>query len=427
MLLIVPPENLEHVLKIFRDEQTEANAIGRYSDSGIARLTYENEMVAQIDLKSLFNPPKTKRTAKWADPRLEEPVFDPSRELGNVLLKLLMSYNIASKEKVVRRYDQEVKGQTVIKPMQGWNAGPSDGAVMKPLPGSMVGISISSGINPRYGKISPYWMAASVIDEAIRNNIAVGGRRIALLDNFTWGSPEYPDRIGSLVEACKACYDFGIAYGTPFISGKDSLYNESPLGPIVPTLLITALGIVPSVSGVVNMDLKEVGNRLYIVGETAPELGGSEYYHLMGHLGASVPKLDAVKTSTAYRLLTAAIDAGCVRSCHDLSEGGLAVSLAEMAFTGGLGLEVDLARVPATVDMRDDLLLYSESNGRLLVEVHEGYTRVFEELMKGSTVARIGSVVKEPRLRITRTGKAVIDLANEDTIKAWKTPLEAQR
>ena len=427
MLLVVSPENLERVLKIFRDEQTEANAIGRYSDSGIARLTYENEMVAEIDLKSLFNPPKTKRTAKWADPRLEEPVFDPSRELGNVLLKLLLSYNIASKEKVVRRYDQEVKGQTVIKPMQGWNAGPSDGAVMKPLPGSMVGISISSGINPRYGKISPYWMAASVIDEAIRNNIAVGGRRIALLDNFTWGSPEYPDRIGSLVEACKACYDFGIAYGTPFISGKDSLYNESPLGPIVPTLLITALGIVPSISGVVNMDLKEVGNSLYIVGETAPELGGSEYYHLMGYLGASVPKLDAAKTSMAYRRLTAAIDAGCVRSCHDLSEGGLAVSLAEMAFTGGLGLEVDLARVPATVDMRDDLLLFSESNGRLLVEVHEGDIGVFEELMKGSKVARIGSVVKEPWLRITRTGKAVIDLANEDTIKAWKTPLEAQR
>ena len=427
MLLVVSPENLDHVLKIFMNEQTEANAIGRYNNSGIAKLTYRDVNVADIHLKSLFNPPKTTRKADWTDPKLEEPTFTKPKDLGAMLLKLLAGYNTASKEKVVRRYDQEVKGQTVVKPMQGWNAGPSDGAVVKPLVDSMVGISISSGINPRYGKISPYWMAASVIDEAIRNNVAVGGRRIALLDNFTWGSPEYKDRIGSLVEACKACYDFGIAYETPFISGKDSLYNESPLGPVVPTLLITALGIVPSVEGVVTMDLKAAGNWLYLVGETAPELGGSEYYHMLGYLGASVPRLDAFKTSTSYRRLTAAIDAGYVRACHDLSEGGLGVSLAEMAFTGGLGLDVDIANVPVTVEMREELLLFSESNGRLLVEVSEVDASAFEELMKGSVVACIGSVVKEPRLRVTKKSNLVIELSNEETIKAWKTPLEARR
>lgn len=427
MLLVVPSENLDRVLKIFRDEQTEANAIGRYNDSGLAKLTYRGVKVADIHLKSLFNPPKTTRKAEWADPKLKEPKFDAPEDLGAVLLKLLASYNVASKEKVVRRYDQEVKGQTVVKPMQGWNAGPSDGAVVKPLVDSMIGVSISSGINPRYGKISPYWMAASVIDEAIRNNVAVGGRRLALLDNFTWGSPEYVDRIGSLVEACRACHDFGLAYGTPFISGKDSLYNESPLGPIVPTLLVTALGIVPSVEGVVTMDLKAAGDRLYIVGETAPELGGSEYYHMQGFLGASVPKLDASKTSTAYRRLTAAMDACYVRACHDLSEGGLAVSLAEMAFTGGLGLEVDLAKVPATGKIRDDLLLFSESNGRLLVEVPEADAEAFEKLMKGSTVAHIGTVTAETHLRIKKGKRTVIDLANEETIRAWKTPLEARR
>ncbi len=427
MLLVVPAENLDRVLKIFRDEQTEANAIGRYNGSGVAKLTYKGVKVADIQLKSLFNPPKTTRRAEWRDPKLEEPKFSKPKDLGAVLLKLLAGYNTASKEKVVRRYDQEVKGQTVVKPMQGWNAGPSDGAVLKPLIDSMVGVSISSGINPRYGKISPYWMSASVIDEAIRNNVAVGGRRIALLDNFTWGSPEYKDRIGSLVEACKACHDFGIAYGTPFISGKDSLYNESPLGPIVPTLLITALGIVPSVDGVVTMDLKAAGNPLYIVGETAPELGGSEYYHMLGHLGASVPKLDASKTSPAYRRLTAAMDAGYVRACHDLSEGGLAVSLAEMAFTGGLGIDADIVKVPVTEEMRDDLLLFSESNGRLLVEVSKGDERAFETLMKGSTVACIGSVVKEPRINVAKKGKTVLELGNEETIRAWKTPLEARR
>ena len=427
MLLVVPPENLDCVLKIFRDEQTEANAIGRYNDSGVAKLFYKGVNVAELHLKSLFNPPKTTRKAEWSDPKLDEPKFDKPKDLGGILLKLLAGYNTASKEKVVRRYDQEVKGQTVVKPMQGWNAGPSDGAVVKPLVDSMIGVSISSGINPRYGKISPYWMAASVIDEAIRNNVAVGGRRIALLDNFTWGSPEYKDRIGSLVEACKACYDFGMAYETPFISGKDSLFNESPLGPIVPTLLITALGIVPSIERVITMDLKAAGNKLYIVGETAPELGGSEYYHLLGYLGASVPKLNASKTSIAYRQLTSAIDADYVKACHDLSEGGLAVSLAEMAFTGDLGLDVDLAKVPVTAEMREDLLLFSESNGRLLVEVSEGDARAFEELMKGSIIACIGSVTKEPRIRVKKNGQKVIELDNVDTIKAWKTPLEARR
>ncbi|MGD0803185.1 MAG: phosphoribosylformylglycinamidine synthase subunit PurL [Candidatus Bathyarchaeia archaeon] len=427
MLLVVPPKNLERVLKIFRDEQTEANAIGRYNDSGVARLTYKGVLVANIDLKSLFNPPKTTRIATWSDPKLMEPVFEQPRDLGAILLKLLASYNVASKEKVVRRYDQEVKGQTVIKPMQGWNSGPSDGAVVKPLVDSMIGVSVSSGINPRYGRISPYWMAASVIDEAIRNNVAIGGRRIALLDNFTWGSPEYPDRIGSLVEACKACRDFGVAYGTPFISGKDSLFNESPLGPIVPTLLVTALGIVPSVGGAITMDLKEVGNRLYIVGETSLELGGSEYYYLLGQLGASVPKLDASRASIAYKRLTAAMDAGYVKSCHDVSEGGLAVALAEMAFTGGLGLDVDVLKVPVTGEMRDDHLLFSESNGRLLVEVSVSDTARFEELMRGSTVARIGSVIKKTHLIVKKGDRILFDLDNSETIGAWKTPLEARR
>jgi phosphoribosylformylglycinamidine synthase subunit PurSL len=175
------------------------------------------------------------------------------------------------------------------------------------------------------------------------------------------------------------------------------------------------------------MDLKEAGDRLYIVGESAPELGGSEYYHMLGYLGASVPRLDASKTSTAYRRLTAAIDAGYVRACHDLSEGGLAVSIAEMAFTGGLGLDVDLAKVPVTAEMREDLALFSESNGRLLVEVSGGDAKAFEALMKGSTLACIGSVVEEPRIRVTKSGKKLIEIANSETIKAWKTPLEARR
>lgn len=427
MLLTVPPENLEKVLVIFRDEQTEANAIGKYNHSAKATLTYDKIIVAEIDLNTLFNPPKTTRTAKWIEPKLLDPIIPEPKDSGDVLMRLLSSYNIASKEKVVRRYDQEVKGQTVVKPLQGWVAGPSDGAVIKPLVHSMVGVTVSSGVNPRYGKINPYWMAASSIDEAIRNNVALGGRRIALLDNFTWGSPEYPDRLGGLVEACKACYDVGKDFGAPFISGKDSLFNESPLGPVAPTLLITAIGLIPNISGVITMDLKEAGNRLYIVGETKPELGGSEYFNLYGQLGASVPKLDAVKAAASYKRLITAIDAGFVRACHDLSDGGLAVSLAEMAFTGGFGLQVNLEMVPVNREMRIDYLLFSESNARLLVEIPESKTIDFENTMRGSVCANIGSVISEKRLRVTLNRVKVLDVPLETLIKAWKMPLEAPR
>jgi phosphoribosylformylglycinamidine synthase len=427
MLLAIPSKNLEEVLCIFEDEQVETTVLGSYTETGTAKLYFRDTLIAQLDLEKLFNPPKIERTTNWVPPELEEPKISRPENLGAVLLRLLASYNVASKEKVVRRYDQEVKGQTVVKPLQGWNAGPNDAAVLKPLDDSWRGIAISSGINSRYGKIDPYWMAASVIDEAVRNNVSVGGRRISLLDNFTWGNPEYEDRLGGLVRACKACHDVGKAYGTPFVSGKDSLYNESPLGPVSPTLLITALGIVPDIRGAVTMELKEAGNSVYLIGETKPELGGSEYYHLHGELGASVPKLEPEKNIAAYRRLNEAMDSGHVRACHDLSEGGLGVSAAEMAFTGDLGLDLDLSTVPTSEAMGDDFVVFSESNGRLLVEVPPSHQKAFEAVMEGSTFAKVGIVTTEGRLTIRKAGETLMDLTLEELIGAWKTPLEAPR
>jgi len=427
MLLAVPPENVERVLEIFGDEQVEVNVLGGYTEGGVVKIFYEGVLVAQLEMDSLFNPPRVRRSALWRPPALKEPEIPAPKDLGAVLKRLLSAYNVASKERVVRRYDQEVKGQTVVKPLQGWNSGPNDAAVLKPIEGSWTGITVSSGVNPRYGKIDPYWMASSAIDEAVRNNVSVGGRRMALLDNFTWGNPEYADRMAGLIEACRACYDVGKAYGTPFISGKDSLYNESPLGPVAPTLLITALGVIPDVRGAVTMDLKGEGNSVYLIGETRPELGGSEYYRLHGQLGASVPRLEPEKTVEAYRRLTSAMDSGYVRACHDLSEGGLGVSAAEMAFTGGIGLELDLSAVPASGDRRDDFVLFSESNGRLLVEVSEEHKTAFEEKMKGSTFSRVGTVKREERLSVMNGGKLLIDLPLSELIGAWKTPLEGRR
>ena len=426
MLLAVPRENLSRVLEIFQSEDVEATAIGEYTDDGVLRIFYMGEKVAEIEIPFLFEPPRAVRTALYVRPRLEEPSFPEPKNLTDILMRLLASPNIASRESVVRTYDHEVKGNTVLKPLHGEHGGPNDAAVLKPLKNSWRGLAISCGMNPNYGKIDPYWMAASAIDEAIRNNVAVGGRRIALLDNFTWGNPEKPDRLGSLVRACEACYRFAKAFKTPFISGKDSLYNESPAGPVTPTLLITAIGVVPDIRITVSLDVKAPGNSIYLVGKTYRELGGSEYYRLMGFLGKTVPKVRPAKARKVFQVVTKAIDLGLVSACHDLSEGGLAVAAAEMAFSGGYGLELDLRLVPAEGVARNDFLLFSESNSRFLVEVPSGCEKSFEEVMGSVTHARIGKVTKGSRLRVYGLdGSVVVDAAINDLLKNWKSFLGA--
>ncbi|MEM3745293.1 MAG: phosphoribosylformylglycinamidine synthase subunit PurL [Candidatus Bathyarchaeia archaeon] len=424
MLLTVPEENLERTLEVFRDEDVEATSIGRLTDDSVLRIFYRGFNVAEVDIPFLFSPPRSFRRAVFVKPRLEEPVFEEAKDLTDHLLKILSSPNVASKESVVRTYDHEVKGNTVLKPFCGKNNGPSDAAVIKPLDDSWRGVVISCGMNPQYGKIDAYWMAASAIDEAIRNNVAVGGRRIALLDNFVWGNPEKPDRMGSLVRACMACYRFAKGFGTPFISGKDSLYNESPLGPVTPTLLITAVGVTPDVRRIVTMDLKEPGNLLYIVGCTYAELGGSEYYRLMGFLGKTVPKVRLREARRSMRAISRAISGGYVRACHDLSEGGLAVAAAEMAFAGGLGLEISLKNVPRGNNVyRSDHVLFSESNSRFLVEVPEKCRDRFEASVRGAAYALIGRVKSDKSFVIYGLdGRRVVETDIDALLNAWRNP-----
>ena len=427
MLMAVPPENLEQVMAIFEKEDVTATAIGKLILERRLQLTYNDEVVADIDMEFMFNPCESSKVAVIENPKLTEPEIAEPENLTDTLLKLLAAPNIASKESVIRTYDHEVKGNTTLKPLQGDYAGPNDAAVLKPVDDSVKGLAISCGMNPNYGKIDAYWMAASAIDEAIRNNVAVGGRRVALLDNFTWGNPEKPERLGSLVRACEACYDFSVLFKAPFISGKDSLYNESPLGSVTPTLLVTAVGVLPNVEVTTSMDLKAAGNLLYIIGETHPELGGSEYYKLQGYLGASVPKVRGGKAKRTFKAVTKAIDLGFVKSCHDISEGGLAVAAAEMAFAGGLGLELDLAQVPRRDVERDDFVLFSESNSRFLIEVAESIRPDFEEFMHGKSCVLIGKVVKEERLKIKGLkGKVVVDAELNKLRHSWKKTLNAE-
>jgi phosphoribosylformylglycinamidine synthase II len=427
MLITMPPENLERVMAIFDKEDVAATAIGKLKTERRLQLNFYGEKVADMEMAFLFNPCKSVKTATIETPFMKEPDFPEPENLTEILMQLLSAPNIASKESVIRTYDHEVKGNTTLKPLQGEYAGPNDAAVLKPLDDSWKGLAISCGMNPNYGKIDAYWMAASAIDEAVRNNIAVGGRRIALLDNFTWGNPEKPERLGLLVRACEACYDLATAFRTPFISGKDSLYNESPLGPVTPTLLITAVGIIPNIQFTTSMDLKAPGNLLYIIGDTFNELGGSEYYKLKGYLGASVPKVKSAKAKRTFKAVTKAMDLGLIKSCHDLSEGGLAVAAAEMSFSGGYGLELDLSKVPGKELERNDFVLFSESNSRFLLEVSEKDKQEFESLMKGKRCVRIGKVNKDEKLLIRGFNqKTVVEASLTELRCSWKKTLSGE-
>jgi phosphoribosylformylglycinamidine synthase len=423
MLLIVPRENLRRVQEIFREEDVDATPIGELTDDKILTVFHKDSMVAKLDMDFLFSPPKTERPAKWTPPILNDPIFPEPNEFNPVILEMLASPNISSREKAVCTYDYEVKGNTVLKPLFGPIGGPSDAAVIKPLDESWKGITISCGINPSYGKIDPYWMAASAIDEAIRNNSATGGRRIALLDNFVWGNPENPSNLGSLVRACQACNVIARGFETPFISGKDSLYNESPLGSVTPTLLITALGIIPDIRKTVSLDLKTPGNLIYLLGKTFRELGGSEYYRQKGFTGSSVPKVRVKKAKNTVDALIEAQDEGLVRASHDLSEGGLGVAAAEMAISGNYGITLNLKDVLRTNDLnRNDFALFSESNSRFLVEVPEIRCIEFESTMKNAPFAQVGKVTKDPSLIVYGLdGNKILDIKNRELLTAWKS------
>jgi phosphoribosylformylglycinamidine synthase len=296
-------------------------------------------------------------------------------------------------------------------------------------------------MNPRYGDIDPYWMAASAIDEAVRNCVAVGAdpKRIAILDNFCWGNTDRPETLGSLVRAALGCYDTAIAYGTPFVSGKDSLNNEFTYVDgtgtkrtisIPPSLLITALGQIDDVEQAVTMDLKEPGDVLYLVGDTQEELGGSHYAMIHGIDGGRIPHVDLIRAPGLYAQVHAAIRSGSVKSCHDLSEGGLAVALAEACFAGGLGADIDLSALAARSAINDpSVLLFSESNTRFLIEVVAANVASFEVMMslpdRDSRAVRLGVVNNSGKLLIRRTADAecVVDATIEELKASWQQPL----
>jgi phosphoribosylformylglycinamidine synthase len=347
---------------------------------------------------------------------------------------------------VIRQYDHEVQGGSVVKPLVGArNDGPSDAAVLRPVLGSPRGVVVACGMNPRYGDFDTYHMAASAIDEAVRNCVAVGAdpRRIAILDNFCWGDCDRPETLGSLVRAAVACHDVAVALGTPFISGKDSLNNELSYVDahgqrqtivIPPSLLISALGQMADVRRAVTMDLKAPGNLLYQVGVTHDELGGSHYALVQCLSGGRVPRVDPPTARQLFLAVHGAIESGLVRACHDLSEGGLAAALAEMALAGDLGAEVTLEHVPRSTDDAargggeplTEVTLFSESNSRLLVEVSPECRERFEAALDGVPHGLLGRVTSDGRVRIRpRAGEQpMVDAEVQELRRAWQRTLD---
>jgi phosphoribosylformylglycinamidine synthase subunit PurSL len=436
MVLAVPEERWPELEQLCRSENVEATAIGRFVPTGRLRLSYFGTQVADLDMKFLHKgrPPVVRR-AEYRPVKAEPVALPERRDYTQDLLAILGSPNVASKEWIIRQYDHEVQGGSVVKPLVGVaNDGPSDAAVIRPVLGSRRGVVIACGMNPRFGDFDTYHMAASAIDEAIRNAVAVGAdpQRIAILDNFCWGDCERPETLGSLVRAALACHDVAIALGTPFISGKDSLNNEFSYTDadgrrrkiaIPPSLLISALGQVDDVNRCVTMDLKQPGNLMYLVGETKNELGGS-HFSLVNHLsGGQVPTVDPQRAEVTFAAVHRAISMGLVRACHDLSEGGLAAAIAEMAFAGGRGAKVDLESMQIASDATDAAIrLFSESNTRFICEVAAGDESAFERALAEAPTARIGEVSEGQQLVVRNDGRTLIDATLSELKEAWQAP-----
>jgi phosphoribosylformylglycinamidine synthase len=446
MALAVPPAHWPALSALCASEGVEATVIGQFTDDHKLTLCYRQEVMGVLDMAFLHDGmPRVHRKAAWRGPSEELKASARlelrSSELGPTLLKLLAHPNVASKKWVVQQYDHEVQGGSVIKPFVGFDQrGPSDASVFRPHLESNRAVVVSNGFNPSYGDVDPYWMAACAIDEALRNLVAVGGdlRHAALLDNFCWGDPEDPRELAGLVRAAQACYDVAKSFGVPFISGKDSLNNtwRDPAGrlrPIPPSLLISTVGVIGDAAQTVTMDLKQVGDAVYLVGETREELGGAHVWKVLGKPGRGVvPHVVPARAREAFELVHEAIRRGYVRACHDLSEGGLAVAAAEMAFAGRLGLDLDLACVMTPAEggahqgrpagsLSAAAMLYSETPSRFLVEVPRVACRRFEILLKGYASC-VGRVTRYPALviRHSKTKKVLVREPLEVLRKAWE-------
>jgi len=441
MVFAVPPRNLKAFLEIFAAESCETAVLGEFTNTGRLQVSWQGQQVIDLDMRFLHDGlPRAEKKAIWNQPK-PAPVKAPAhkKSLAQVLTQCLAHLNVCSREWVIRQYDHEVQAGTVIKPLQGIrHDGPGDACVIWPQaatgkPENFMGFAVGHGINPSYGKLDPYRMALACADEALRNLLCVGAdiSRASFLDNFCWGSPDDPAQLGSLVRAAQGCRDASLGFGVPFISGKDSLYNQSRDAhgkdlAIPPTLLISALAPVLDVRKAVTMDIKGPGNALYLVGWTSEELGGSLFHAICGRCAScAVPAVDPRTAAAAFKAVQGAMAKGLVLSAHDLSEGGLGVCAAEMCFTGEFGACLDLDEIPRRGSIyADEVLLFSESPSRILLEVDPDHEAALLKALRPASVKRIGTTVANPVLKVTGLdGRISLEASLCDLKNAWQTTL----
>ena len=445
MTVAIKPEHEESFMTLSRKHGVESTVIGRYTDSGKLHITYEGKTCAFVDLELLSSHfPQWAFDAEWTPAHfrgLSEPVLGESKDHAKLLMSLLARPNICSKEWIVRQYDHEVQGTSVIKPLVGKKRDlHSDAIVIRPILGAPQGLAASQALLPTYSHIDTYHMVTCTIDEAVRRVVAVGGDpdRIGGVDNFCWPSVQFdqqrnPDgkyKAAQLVRANWALRDVCMAYALPLLSGKDSMYVDGHLiGPYgetrkvsaLPTLQFSCTSIVDDITQCITMDAKEPGDLVYVLGTTKNELGGSEYYEHLGYVGLHVPQLHPRVAMAGYRALHQAIKGGLVASCHGIYRGGLAVHMALVAAGGEVGITMDLGTVNGEGIHGTAGVLYSESPGRFIVTVAPEDQSAFETIMKGVSLACVGTVTNEPSLIVTdHSGEPCIHISIEDVKAAWK-------
>jgi phosphoribosylformylglycinamidine synthase II len=447
MTIAVKPDRLDRFMELSRKHAVESTVIGEYNDSGYLRLDYDGKTCAYISMdfmKSDF--PQWEFDAEWTPPELRgirEPVISEPHRHGAVLKAMLSRPNICSKNWIARQYDHEVQGGCVIKPLVGKNRDiPGDAIVVMPVLGVNRGIATSQAMNPFYSEIDTYHMTAVTIDEAVRKVLAVGGdpQHLGGVDNFCWPTIQYnpernPDgkyKAAQLVRSNWALRDYCLNYGIPLLSGKDSMYIDGNLeGPFgerrkvsgMPTLLFTVSSVIKEIERCVTMDAKVPGDLVYVLGRTRNELGGSEYYQMMDHIGLNVPMLDAKECFQLYLKFHEAVQQGLISSAHAVTRGGLAVHLALTAMAGETGMDIRLADLPSDQALSDSVLLYSESAGRFVVTVDPARRDAFERIFAGEAIGRIGTVIGSSLFRIYgRDGSAIIEEDITLLKDCWKKP-----
>lgn len=441
MTLAVPEKHLETFLSLAKEMDVEASVLGRFWDTGKFLVRYGDKIVAYLDMDFLHHGlPQMELKAIWQKPRFA-PIEQEKTKIGNqaeFLKRMLGRLNICSREYVIRQYDHEVQGGSVIKPLVGvLSDGPADAAVIRPVLDKDRGLVVSNGICPKFSDYDTYWMMANAIDEAIRNCVAVGGdpNYLAGVDNFCWCDPvqseKTPDghyKLAQLVRANKALAHFCQAFQVPCISGKDSMKNDYTGGgkkiSIPPTVLFSLISVIEDIHWCKTSDFKLPEEEIYILGLTRKELAGSEFYGELGLKGGEVPLVDVLSARKRYLALHQAIKEGLITACHDLSDGGLGVALAEMAIGGRLGAKIDLARVPVCPkELSLEEVLYSESASRLLVTIKKEHRERFLELFRGQVVAKLGETIAIPELIFTYQDQEIFRNSVEELTLAWKSTL----